>query len=82
MDFNEYEMQVLTRLRLAELRAAALRHARLAPPPRPAGPGLRARVGRGLVRLGVLVEGRRGQRRLLARPPSRSSSCASVGSRW
>ena len=60
MDFNEYEVQVVTRLRLEELRATAARWALAAAVPAPAmGSGLRVRVGQGLIRLGALIEGRR-----------------------
>jgi len=59
MDFIEYEYQLVTRLRLEELRTAAARHAMVAGLARgEAGAGLRARVGRGLVRLGDVIEGR------------------------
>ena len=60
MDFNEYEVQVVTRLRLEELRATAARQALAAAVPVPAmGPGLRVRVGQSLIRLGALIERRR-----------------------
>jgi hypothetical protein len=59
MDFSEYEVELVSRARLAELRAAAARHVLVAQLARQtAGAGVRARLGRGLVRLGVLVEGR------------------------
>ncbi len=59
MDFIEYEHQLVTRLRLKELRTAAARHAMVAALGRgEARRGLRARVGQGLVRLGLVIEGR------------------------
>jgi len=69
MDFNEYEVQVVTRLRLEELRATAARRAlAAADPARAMGPGLRVRVGQSLIRLGALIEGRREARSGSLRP--------------
>jgi hypothetical protein len=58
MEFNDYEMQLVSRLRLAEFRANAARHAVASAAASERRARLRARVGRGLVRLGHLIEGR------------------------
>jgi hypothetical protein len=57
MEFNEYELHVVARRRLAELRAAAAERAMVAALNR-GGAGLRARIGQALVRLGHCIDGR------------------------
>ena len=63
MDFNEYELQLVAHRRLAEFRATAARHAMFAGLER-REPGVRARIGRQLVRLGHFIEGRTGRSKL------------------
>jgi len=58
MEFNEYELHVLTRRRLEEWRTMAAQRAILATlASQHAGPTLRARLGRTLIRLGRVIEG-------------------------